>query len=266
MKFLRAITLAILGFGVATSVPAANQTSYYLFDGDSSRAVVISNGVVVNTFATFSLGYPVAIRESIWLGGRDDEGASEFGLNGVATGNSSSGGNQFSQLLDGATGSNGKNYGVECCGEVNSVTVADANWGNQAVLFNLRDNRDGAGIAFDKKNSSFYVSSFDTVIDHYDISGTILGSFDLGISLVGLAYEELTDSFWGWQRDAQNLVQFDRSGTVLQSTFVAGVEGNPFGGEMRATEGLATNVPEPGTLALIALGLVAVASSSRRRT
>ena len=45
----------------------------------------------------------MSVRDTIWLGHRDDAGANEFTLGGVATGNTSAGGNAFSQLLDGTT-------------------------------------------------------------------------------------------------------------------------------------------------------------------
>jgi len=246
-------------FCICGSAIAANGTNYYLFDGDQSRAWEISNGVVTNTFSTFILGYPVAIRNTIWLGQRDDNSASEYTLNGVATGNTSVGGNNFHQLLDGATGSNGVNYGVECCGSVNSVTMANSDWSNQTVLFNLR--ADGAGIAFDPTNSTLYVSYFSNNIDHYDLGGTLLGTLNLNQQLVGLAYDSATDSFWGWNKSNQNLVQFNRAGTQLQSFVVAGVGGNPFGGEMS----FAPAVPEPETYAMLLAGLGLLGFVARRR-
>lgn len=260
MKLRRLLTTAMVGLGLAGSAAAANLTSYYLFDGDGRTAWEITNGAVANTFSTYALGYPPAIRSSIWLGQRDDREAREYSLAGVATGNTSTGGAAFSQLLDGATGTNGRNYGVECCGGTNSVTVANSDWSNQTALFNLSG--DGAGIAFDPTNSTLYVSLFGNAINHYDLSGALLGTIDLGRTLVGLAYEELTNSFWGWDRSLQHLVQFDRTGGILQDFFVDGIGGNPFGGEMAVTGGA---VPEPGTVALLAMGLLAGVGAWRRR-
>src|SRR5947209_16935626 len=89
--------------GASISASAASATPYYLFDGDSSRAVEIDNGAVVAGFSTFSSGYPPAITNSIWLGGRDNTGAQQYTLNGVPTGNTSVGGPVISQILDGTT-------------------------------------------------------------------------------------------------------------------------------------------------------------------
>src|SRR3954463_15210776 len=108
---------------------ADNITPYYLFDGDSSVGYKIAKGTAT-PFATYPLAYPVAIRDSIWLGHRDDAGAREFTLNGTTTGATSVGGGTFTQLLDGTAGGS-KNFGVECCGVQNSVTIAKSDWSDQ---------------------------------------------------------------------------------------------------------------------------------------
>ena len=107
MRITTALAMAGLTLALAAPASASNIRPYYLTDGDSSVAYEITNGVVTNTFTTFRLGYPLAVRGTIWLGHRDDAGASEFSLAGVATGNVSAGGNAFSQLLDGATAPTG---------------------------------------------------------------------------------------------------------------------------------------------------------------
>jgi len=244
-----------------TAANAANITPYYLTDGDSNIAYEITNGVVTNSFSTFRLGYPLAVRDTIWLDHRDDNGATEYTLAGVSTGNTSAGGNNFSQLLDGASGNNA-NYGVECCGSTNSVTVANADWSNQTVLFDLGFS--GSGVAYDFTNDSLFVSEFGTTIYNFDLAGQLIQSFDLGMQLVGLAYEMATDTIWGFNRQTNNLVQFNKNGSILQDVDIAGfTPNNPFGGEMRVSN--VPTVPEPAPMALLGLGLLGLGLLRKRR-
>ncbi|NML13839.1 PEP-CTERM sorting domain-containing protein [Azohydromonas caseinilytica] len=258
MRFIHGLvaTAAALAF----SLPA-QAGAYYLFDGDWPEAFVFSTdtGATIGRFATPRLAYPAAIRSSIWLGERDDDGGWEYTLQGRPTGRTSQGGHRFSQLLDGATG-RGRNYGVECCGEVNSVTVANADWSGQRVLFKLQFS--GAGIAFDPRDRSLYVSELrGTRIRQFSLDGSLLNSFDFQKALVGLAYDTATRSFWGFNRESNSLVQFDRRGTVLADLRITDAfPSNPYGGEMQVLA-----VPEPGALLLAAAGVPLLAGVAARR-
>jgi hypothetical protein len=260
---LKVSCAALLAFAaVGGGVQAANLTPYYLFDGFSSVGYEITNGAVANTFSTFEFGYPVAIRNTIWLGDINDAGAKEYNLNGTATGNTSTGGTNFSQLLDGATGP-ANNYGITCCRAPNVVTVANGDWSGQASLFNI--GVQGTGIAYDLSNNTLYTSDLiSTVIVHYDLAGNVLGSFNIGQPLVGLAYETVTDTLWGFNVVSDNLVQFSKTGSVLQDVDIAGFSpGNPFGGEM--ANAVAVPVPEPASAALLGFAIAALGFARRKR-
>lgn len=138
----------------------------------------------------------MAITNSIWLGDRDNQGAREYGLNGTATGNTSAAGAQISELLDGTTNGKGTNYGATCCAGQNVVTSANADWSNQAALFNI--GVEAAGIAYDTKTGHLFVSTLRSggVINEYDLAGNLLNSYAVGLDIAGLAYEQATDTLW----------------------------------------------------------------------
>jgi len=240
---------------------ADNITPYYLFDGDAGVGYKIANGTAT-PFSTYFLAYPVAIRDSIWLGERDDAGAREFTLNGTPTGATSAGGRKFTQLLDGTAGGS-NNFGVECCSAQNSVTIANSDWSDQRVLFDIPFN--GSGIAFDGLTNTFYVSQeFTHTVWHYSLAGQFLERFNLAQPLVGLAYEWSTDSFWGFNRETDNLVNFNRDGVILEDMDIPGfAPSNPWGGEMPIS---ASATPEPTSIMLLGSGVLFLARSRRRRT
>ena len=253
----------LLGSVLALSAGAAqagNITPYYLVDGDNARAVVIQDGAVVNSFAVPFRGYPIAINGTVWVGDRDNEGATEYTLGGTPTGNTGAGGAWLSQILDGTTdGTN--NFGVSCC-DSQAVTIAATDWSNQSILFDL--DYGANGIAYDPTTTSLFVSFFGGGIAQYDMQGNVLGLFMA--ELVGLAYEAATDTLWGWDPFASALVQYSKTGDLLETNPVDVAQyglTNPFGGEMAAS--LAVEVTEPASLALFGAGVIGLGLGRRRR-
>lgn len=257
-SFLKlSVTVAAMTF-----LPVAANASYFLFDGDAKRAVEIDGGRVVNAFDIQGLGYPVSITDTIWLGDRDNMGSVEYKLDGTPTGNTGVGVTPITQLLDGTT--NGRvNYGVTCCDGQNYVTVANLDWSEQSRLFSV--DFEGAGIAYSSRSNSLFVSNFGTEIVQFSLEGQVLGSFDLGKSLYGLAYQASSDTLWGWDAASQSLEQYTMDGKFVQGQRVDVVTfgiTNPYGGEFAFA---AAAVPEPAAWAMFILGFGLVGGSMRRR-
>ncbi len=253
--------LTYAGVLLLPTATLAQTTPYYLTDGDSSTMFIIQGGALIDTVTTTSLAYPPAIRSTVWLGGRDDTGGVEYTLAGVPTGNTSVGNNAYTQLLDGTSDGQNYNYGIECCGLPDSVIRANADWSGSTTLFDLP--LDGNGITYDTSAGTLFVSLFDGSVVEYSLAGDVLNTFtspSIG-ELVGLAYEEVTDTLWGLDRSNNSLVQFSTSGSLLQTVSVPGfLPSNVYGGEMPLT---GDPVPESSTLgaifaALAALGFGAV--------
>lgn len=244
----------ILVLAALTSFSLWGAPVMYMTDGDQSRAFVVdlSTGTYLGSFPTFSLGYPLAIGDTVRIADRDNGTGYEYTLAGIPTGLSYTGGSYISQLLDGTTDGTTYNYAVQCCSATNSVVRADRLWQSTTPLFALPAG--GSGIAYDPVDNTLWVSLFDSTVRHYDLSGQQLFSFNVPSLLAGFAYDSSTDTFWGYQNGSGVFYQFDRSGPSLQTLVVANMPGNnAWGGEIAQSA-----VPEPGSLLLLVAGAAAL--------
>lgn len=226
--------LILIGLDQTAAVDAQSQP-YYVTDGDADITYMIQNGALQFSFNTSAvgLGYPLAVTSTVVIGDRDDNGAVEYDLSGTATGSTWPGGNNFTQLLDGTTDGVQNNYGIECCGSPNSVTVADLTWENQTKLFSLP--ADGTGIAYDSSDGTLWVTLFDGTVRHYTLGGGELSQFTPGVgSMCCLAYDELAGTLWFGINGSGTIYQYSKAGTQLGSISVAGYSpDNQWGGEMQ---------------------------------
>jgi hypothetical protein len=265
--------LAALGLSLLAGPASAQQTPFYIFDGDSQNGYIVQNGQMINNFTTAAvgIGYPVAVRNTVWLGDRDNNGAAEYTLGGVPTGNTSAGAGGFTQLLDG-TGDAFNNFGIEWGSNGDTVTVANQNWTGQTTLFNLPTTNVASSITVDTSAGVFYIGGFNDVLNVYTFEGTLLNSFNVAVSLDCLAYEALTDTLWVAPNQGSQVVQLSKTGAILNTiNVVAGpgqtftAFGNNFGGEMPLSGGGGSAAPEPGSVAFALLGISALGIVARRK-
>jgi hypothetical protein len=263
------LSITTLAAWVATA--GAQSLPYYIANGDGNIVYIVQNGVLQGSFPTsgVSMGYALAVRSTVVVGGRDDTGAVEYTLAGVPTGNSYPGGSNFSQLLDGTTDGVAYNYGVECCGSPNSVTRADLFWQGQAVLFDLPDA--ASGIAYDLADATLWVALYDETVRHYTLAGTELSQFSPAFGqAVGLAYDSSSDTLWMKSNQGATIYQYSKAGAQLAALTIPGFSpGNDWGGEMPMGGGAAPprEIPATGALggALLAAALLGLGLLSLRR-
>lgn len=128
---------------------------------------------------------------------------------------------------------------------------------------------DGRGMAFDDGNGILYATDWATdslySVDVTTGTSTLLGSMGLGTFTIGLAFDELNGILYA---NASSQGGGTDSLYILDTTTGAAslVGANGFSG----IDGLAwlapVTVPEPGTLALLGLGLVGFGIARRKKT
>ncbi len=257
-RTLRLAVLAAAALGAA-QLAAAQSTAYYITNGDGSTMYIVQNGALQATVSTYYLAYPLAIGNTVILGHRDDTQAREYTLAGVPTGNTWTGSGNFSQILDGTTDGTLYNYGVLYDNNGNpGVIRTDLHWQTSTFLFAIPGGQDGWGIAYDTTTNHLFVSYGDGTytIGEFDLSGNLLNSFNPAQGMiVGLAYEQSTDTLWGKNNGGGTLYQYSKTGTLLNTVVVPGLSpGNDFGGEMAIAP--VEPIPALSGAGLAALGLL----------
>jgi hypothetical protein len=257
---VRAVLLAV----VALASAPLDAATIYIANGDADTAWIVDTGA--GTFSAFDTsavgrGYPLAVINTVILGDRDDGGAVEYDLAGVPTGNTFTGGGNFTELLDGTTNGATANYGIECCGDGNNyVTTADLTWENQQSLFLLPEGYQGSGIAYDTATGTLWTTAFnDSLITNFSLAGAVLGSFshDAGEDGCCLAYDQSDDTLWMAENRSNVLRQYSKAGTLLQSVTIDGWEPvNIYGGEIMIVGAAPAARPVP---ALPVFGMVLLA-------
>lgn len=245
---MKATNVFAIVSGLAASGALAQQSPYYLTNGDGQQVCVVQNGVETNRWSTGLYNYPIAVS-----GGQvricDGQGFGQQGkaydLNGNFQGNLQQRA-EGSFTLDG-TSDGTFNYYASSGG---TLFRTDLDWGNVTQLYQVGSVA-YAGLTYDAKNKSIW--SWDgTFIRQQDLAtGNFISSFDTGNgNNCGLAWEPSSDTLWMYSQGSNQLRQYDKSGNLLNTVSW----NNPFGDNVIGGEFEIGKVPAPGAATLLGIG------------
>lgn len=120
-------------------------------------------------------------------------------------------------------------------------------WQNPTRLFTLPSSP--TGITYDMNTGHPWIAHDGGVIEERTLDGTVISSFPYGTGGIGsLAWEPATATLRGVVNGRDEIRNFSRTGTLLESVNIPGLASNNWGGEFA--------VPEPTTALLLALGAI----------
>ncbi|MDQ2986449.1 MAG: PEP-CTERM sorting domain-containing protein [Armatimonadota bacterium] len=246
----------------ATANAGAGITSeLYLTAGDQGNVWVVQ-GTGVNrswVMATGNREYPIAVADEVrTLGGADPDVGAEYTLAGVDTGTRYNFPAGISSAWDGTTDLV-NNYLLDF--GTGTVYQTGLDWSSPTPLFTVGGGN-YLGITYDFSDDTLWVSGWSQgIVEHRSLGGALLGSFATPFSSIScLALDDVTGTLWmGTQAQQGTFFQYSKAGASMGSVFIEElVTQNTLGGEFRAV------VPEPATLLVVGVGLLALVSRRRR--
>lgn len=244
----RLIPLFLGGAALSQLALAGPVSEYYVTDGDSQRLVVIQGNSIVRQWRLRDNQYPIAVVNTVRAYATYSHNTgSEYTLQGVYTGTDYPFQGDAGQSLDGATDAVRRNWLISF--NDNFVYEFDRNWASPRQLFQLPSTP--TGITYDMRTGNLWIAHDQGVIEQRRLDGTVVSSFAQGGGRVGsLAWEPATDTLWGVVNGTNEIRNWRKDGTLLESAQINGLASNNWGGEFA--------VPEPATLLLASLGAAAL--------
>ena len=212
---------------LSTSVTASQ---LYVTNGDASRLAIVETdtATLLGTTTTFSGGYPLVVRDTIWMGSYYGTVAYEYDLSGAATGNSV----PYTDInaVDGAaSATTSYQLGTNAFSTSATVYACDPDLTNETVLFTVSGN-DLVGITYDLVSGNLWISDQNNIYQ-YTTGGSLVGQFSHSSGRGCLAYEPSSDTLWYVRNGSDVIDQYSKAGALLQSITVAGLASNNWGAE-----------------------------------
>jgi len=255
------LTLLLTGAGLAAASLSHAQgpsSPYYMGAGLNLWTALGTNAVSAPTVSGDE--YNLAVMGDIrTTSQRNSTNGEQYDLSMVSTGTPYAG--NWAGLYDGTT-DGVSNFSLDY--DTGNVLAFDRNWQGGTTLFNLGAGAGNyLGITYDGSGGLWVSQWTGTMVEHYSMSGTLLGSFNAGFSSITcLAMDYNTGTLWmGSQNAFGQFNEFTTSGTNLQTVFYGGMTAdNTLGGEFEYNA-----VPEPASMAVLGLGLIALLKRKRSK-
>ncbi len=226
---MSALAGAIVCAALAGTAANAQTSTLYVTDGDSSRMAIVQGGSAT-IVRTHNKGYPIVVNSSVWIG--DYNGTQpntiEYDLAGTATGNFG----PYSPVFAVDAGTDGtRAFELGNAFNTNSTVYslnADLS-GSPTAMFNVSGS-DIVGITYDSASGNIWVSDGNKLYQ-YTTGGSLVSSFAHSSGRGCIAYEAATDTLWYVTNGSNNITQYSKTGSLLQTISVPNLASNNWGAE-----------------------------------